>query len=132
MVVATKNFILDTSVIVARLLEEKVSNSDISHYLDLFYQKKIHFFSPPIITTEVGNTLKSAVLSWRINPDKAHAILKHFMKLPIKFSSPDPQKILQLSISKELSFYDATYLALSEKLHLPLLTLDKKLAALAK
>jgi predicted nucleic acid-binding protein len=129
MAAVTKNFILDTSVIVARLLEEDVSNPEIRHSLDLFYLKKIKFISPPIIVTEVGNALKSACLSDRITPGQAHDLLKHFLNLPIKLNNPDPQKILKLSISKQISFYDASYLALSEKLGLPLLTLDKKLAS---
>ena len=78
------------------------------------------------------NALKSAVKQNRHTTKEIYIILEAFLDMGIIFKTLDYKHTLQLSIKYDLSYYDALYLSLSEKLHCPLLTLDKKLANLAK
>lgn len=132
MVGATKQkFVFDTSAIVALLLEEKISDPDIKNGIDSFYSDSAIACAPRLIITEIGNALKSAYLSKRISSTSAESLFLHFLNLHIEYKDPNPNKILHNSIEKNISFYDSTYLTLSQETGFPLLTLDKKLAKLA-
>ncbi len=81
---------------------------------------------------EVGNSLRSGVLSKRLTVSQASELFKQFLNLEIKLKPVNYDLVLKLAISHNLSFYDATYLFLSTKIKCPLLTLDKKLLSSTK
>ena len=133
MVTNTKpKFVIDNSVIMAVLLKEPISSSHIIDTLNLYFSHQVILYAPHILPFEAGNVLRSCLLSRRITPEEANKLYRYFLKLPIKYVTLPYPTIFKICLATNLTYYDATYLTLSEKLHLPLLTLDKKLAALAK
>ena len=50
----------------------------------------------------------------------------------IHLDSEDMERVLRLSLDKGLTFYDAAYIFQSQKLNLPLVTNDKKMASAGK
>ncbi len=125
-------YIIDSSALLAHLLHEPHNNTQITIAINSFYDKKTKFIAPIILPFEIGNVLRSCVKSKRLSILEANKLYKHFLKLPIKYESLDPRLIFKLSLSSDLTYYDAAYLALKNSTHSPLLTLDKKLLALTK
>lgn len=91
---------------------------------------------PALWPIEVGNTLVVAERRRRITAPVIDRILAELVALPIAI---DEQPALlswaacvSLAIRHRLTVYDATYLELAIRLHLPLATLDKDLREAAK
>ena len=127
-----RKFVVDNSVIMAVLLKEPISSPFILDSIDLYFSHKAILYAPLILPFEAGNVLRSCLLSRRITLEKAHDLYKYFLCLPFKYIAIPHATIFNTCLKTNLTFYDAAYLTLSQKLNLPLLTLDKKLAALAK
>lgn len=123
-------FIIDSSALMAHLLNESSDNQIISKAIADFYQKNVKFVSPTILPFEVGNVLKSCVKSKRITSLEAKKLYSHFLKLPIKYLPINFKNIFTDCLSTDLTYYDASYLSLHKSTHYPLLTLDKKLAGI--
>ncbi len=133
MVTNTKStHIIDSSALMAHLLHEPYNNQNISLAISDFYQKKAKFVAPTILPFEVGNVLKSCVKSKRITMLEATKLYNHFLKLPIKYLPSNFKIIFTGCMTTDLTYYDASYLALHKSTHYPLLTLDKKLLSAAK
>lgn len=66
-------------------------------------------------------------MSKRIDEDKAKILTSDFQALDIKLQVIDLEETLYLSLEKNCSVYDASYLYLTQKNSIPLLTLDRKL-----
>jgi predicted nucleic acid-binding protein len=56
----------------------------------------------------------------------------YFQKIPIKIIETDFQKALEIAWEYKIYAYDACYLEAAARLHLPLLTFDKKMITVAK
>lgn len=125
-------YIIDSSALLAHLLHEPHNNTQITNAINSFYDKNAKLIAPIILPFEVGNVLKSCVKSKRLRIIEANKLYKHFLKLPIKYLSLDLNSIFKLSLTTDLTYYDASYLALQDSTHAPLLTLDKKLLSLTK
>jgi predicted nucleic acid-binding protein len=84
---------------------------------------------------EMLNLLRSAVRRKRLPQDAAQGALALLDQIPIaRVDMPGiavRARILELSISHQLSAYDAAYLELADRLHAPLLTGDRALAQVA-
>lgn len=121
--------VIDASFVLDFLLPDEQT----ARVLDIFedYKKKdVSFVSSPILQFEVTNSLKYAVGSKRITKQDASKILLIFLDLRIEFIEVDIKECLELSFERDLSVYDASYLYLSQKYDVPLLTLDKKLKSI--
>ena len=122
--------IVDASFILDFLLPDEQSVYVIKT-LEEYKEGTMSFIAPIILPFEVINGLKYAVESKRIKESIALELLEIFLKLDIGLLQINLKKTLLISLKKELSIYDASYLYLAENLNLPLLTLDKKLRKLA-
>ena len=132
MAVDSKNFIADASFLLTLLLPDEHNHPQYNHFLNLTTNPNCHFFAPSLIESEVANALISAHRQKRITTKDIQKILPQFFNYPINYLPVDLQKTIDLSVLHRLSFYDASYLYLSLHHHYPLLTLDKKLAALTQ
>ncbi len=122
--------VVDASFILDFLLPDEHS----AHVIKIFeeYKKgKISFMAPIILPFEIANWLKYAVKSRRIEESVALELLEIFSKFDIDLLQINTEKVFLVSLEKELSIYDASYVILSQDKNLRLLTLDKKLAKLA-
>jgi predicted nucleic acid-binding protein len=82
---------------------------------------------------EVANVLLAATRRGRIKQNHWPKLLSHLSALPIHIDDESADHVfdtvLPLAQTHQLSVYDAVYLGLALKKHLPLATLDNRLAA---
>jgi predicted nucleic acid-binding protein len=88
--------------------------------------------APVILPFELANTARTKI---RRRPADARALranLADGLERRIHFRPVDFSAVLDLALTSDLSTYDASYLWLARSLGVPLITLDKKLAAAAQ
>ncbi len=123
-------FVMDASVIVSILSPDERLPEKMEKMFSKFLKRKIEFVAPTLLKYEVGNVLRSLVLKRRMDEANVGVAYHNFLKLEIRFVDIDYNMVLMEAISNKISFYDASYLFLSKKLKVKLLTLDKKLSQL--
>lgn len=118
--------IFDASYFLSYLLPDEKHDQKI---LDQFKQGEIKLIEPAIFSLEVTNALRYAFNSQRISKDKLLKTIKLFQKLSnIDYVYDfDLEELTELALKKDLSIYDACYLALHRKTNYPLYSLDEKL-----
>ncbi len=122
-------FVLDTSAAMALFLQEMeglLIEADLKEIINSNGQ----IFVPPLFWFEVENTLVSAFNRKRITMEEIYGIEFDMSELPI-VTDPVPDtairsRIREIAISKKLTFYDASYVELSQRLQIPLKSFDKK------
>ena len=120
-----KSFVIDASYLLAFLLNE--NNFEVNELMKQYKDRQIHLISSTLLTFEVGNTVRTAVLRKKMSKSQAQNVLQTFLEFDIVEEKADYIQVLQLALSKNLTFYDASYLFLTRKYKIPLLTLDAKL-----
>ncbi len=89
-------------------------------------------FAPSLWWFELRNTLIINERRGRITEAQAAHFLKLVVQLPIRLDfTPDEQSVLSLARRHRLTVYDAAYLELSQRLRLPIATLDRELTVAA-
>jgi predicted nucleic acid-binding protein len=82
---------------------------------------------------EVRNALLVSEKRGRTTPDRTSIFLSSLASLPIVIAPrPEPDSLLDLARTHGLSAYDAAYLALAIREHVPLASLDMRLMAAAR
>lgn len=127
-----KRYIIDSSVFISYLMFDEKTNPEHLEIINLHTRHNNVLFAPYLLLFEVGNSLRSGVLSKRITTKQAITLFSKLSDLDISLSLPPYNSTLALAIENNLSFYDASYLALAKQLKAPLLSLDKKLLTLTK
>ena len=128
------NIILDSSVVAKWFFPSEEDNNIALGIRDLFLSHEIVISVPLLIYYEINNLLRTAIKSLRINEDLAKKAYQGFLELElITYSS---NKLMAMALEKavllDISSYDASYVALSEYLQIPLITADQKLIDKAK
>ena len=123
-------FVVDASVVGSWLLPDEDHPEAV---ILLEKLKDDEAFAPSLLWFELRNLLLANERRERITPTQTAAALNLFQELPLRFDSqPDSNTTLQLAREHRLSVYDAVYLELAIRRHLPLLTFDAQLAEAAK
>lgn len=123
------NYILDASFLLSYLLpDERVEKVD--YIFQQFKDGKVNFISNQLLPFEIINGLKYALKSKRLSKKTANSLINDFISYEIEYHEVDLKEVLTLSIEKDLTVYDASYLYLSKTNKLPLLTLDERLKKL--
>jgi predicted nucleic acid-binding protein len=89
-------------------------------------------WAPHLIDAEVGHVLRRAVASRAMGATHAAGALDDLVGLPIKRVSHLPLLARAFELRSNMSFYDALYVALAERLEMPLLTFDGRLRRAAR
>ncbi|HVS45572.1 MAG TPA: type II toxin-antitoxin system VapC family toxin, partial [Verrucomicrobiae bacterium] len=89
-------------------------------------------YVPSNFITEVTHALLTAERRGRIDEVSTGVALAEILALPISIEDPDPHTVLALARTHRLTGYDAAYLALAIRAHVPLATIDRALAAAAR
>ncbi|MGP4019937.1 type II toxin-antitoxin system VapC family toxin [Saccharopolyspora sp. 5N708] len=84
--------------------------------------------APDIIDLEVSNVLRKMLRSGKLSQAKADRAIELLTDSPIARSPHRPLLPRIWELRHAVTTYDATYVALSERLGIPLITCDKKLA----
>lgn len=123
-------FVIDSSFVLAYLLPDE-NNLQVQQFFDRLKVKKIRLITSLLLTFEVFNGFRTAVMRKRIKTNLASELGKKFLQIPLEYSEIDFNKALTIADKYNLTFYDATYLYLARSEKLPLLSLDEKLTDLA-
>jgi len=86
--------------------------------------------APSLLTYEVVNALKSAVVQKRIDSIMAKELLKEFEGWEVRFLPVNMTEVMVLAIDNKLSGYDASYVWLAREKRCQLLTWDRGLGLL--
>ncbi|MHB8362823.1 MAG: type II toxin-antitoxin system VapC family toxin [Patescibacteria group bacterium] len=125
------NLILDNSIIVKWYLQfPKEEHVDVALTLKHLYDTgQINLHSPAILNYEIGNVFSTAVRLNKLDINVAKESLSLFSNHGIIFYDLKEiyLDILGVSIKYNLSFYDASYVTLSQFLKYDFITADKKL-----
>ena len=118
--------ILDASVILKWFLDETESNIALglkeSHVTGTFT-----IVAPDILIYEVGNALRYEP---EFSPDEVNCCLEELYELNIDIIAPISDivnLITEIAYQKDITFYDASYIALAQSLNLQYITADEKL-----
>jgi predicted nucleic acid-binding protein len=84
-------------------------------------------WAPHLVDAEVGHVLRSAVLRGELKPERATATLQDLAALPMQRAGHVALLERAWALRRNLTFYDALYVALAERLDVPLVTLDGRL-----
>jgi len=126
-----KYYIVDASFVLSYLLNDEQIDL-VDEYFEKFTNEEISLIAPLLLPFEVMNGLRVGVLRKRITEEVSLKLAKEFFALFIPLEEIKLQNALKLALENHLSVYDASYLSLTKTHNSPLLTLDKKLRALAK
>ncbi len=125
------NLILDNSIIIKWYLQfPKEEYIDIALKLKHLYDiGEINLYSPAILNYEIGNVFSTAVRSKKLDISIAKENLNLFNNYGIIFYDLKEiyLDILDISIKYNLSFYDSSYVTLSQFLKYWFITADKRL-----
>jgi len=91
-----------------------------------------HLWAPHLVDAEVGHVLRRAVAAGSIGVDDATEALDDLRELPIKRVSHLGLLGRAFELRSNMSFYDALYVALAERLRTALLTFDARLQRAAQ
>ena len=117
--------VLDASVLVAYLAGGELAGES----REALFASPRAAWAPHLVDAEVGHALRRTVLAGELSAGAARAALDDLADLPIRRAGH--QGILRRAweLRSNLTFYDGLYVALAERLGLPLLTLDARLAS---
>lgn len=123
------NIILDSSVVAKWFFPSEEDSNNALKIRELFLSHEISISVPLLIYYEINNLLRSAIKSLRINEALAKEAYLGFLELElIAYSSNELMtRALENAILLDISSYDASYVALSEYLQIPIITADQKL-----
>jgi predicted nucleic acid-binding protein len=115
--------VLDASVVVAYL-----EGGEASEVRERLLSSGEPLWAPQLIDAEVGHVLRRAVLVGELRPARGKSALADLADLPLRRSGHLGLLERAWSLRRNVSFYDALYVALAERLQMPLLTLDRRLS----
>lgn len=123
------NVVIDASVIVSWFLPDETNGKydDILNRMD-----KIKINVPSIFEYELMNIIINATKKKRIDFSTALQIFDIVWRYPIVVESPIKTRVFEIAHAQDLTAYDAAYLELAMRLHVPLITYDKVLLNAAK
>jgi predicted nucleic acid-binding protein len=125
-----ETFVVDASVGVKLFLDETGSDEAERLFALLGHAPPHVIAVPDLFFIECANVFRSRVHRRLMTPEEARNAFAVLRALPLQtVASPDLAPLaLDLALAHGLSVYDATYAALAERLGVPLVTADGKLA----
>ncbi len=84
-------------------------------------------WAPHLVDAEVGHVLRTAVVRRELRPGAAGAALADLADLPLRRAGHRSLLARAWALRANVSFYDGLYVALAERLEMPLVTLDVRL-----
>jgi predicted nucleic acid-binding protein len=116
--------VVDASLVCDFILDAAANPS-----LTDFIASQDRLIAPALIEYEVGSVLRRLNLAATLSDERAQDSLQAFQNLRIELYDGRLLMSLAWTMRKNISFYDACYVALAERLSIPLYTMDRKLAA---
>lgn len=111
--------VVDASAVVARLLRTAGGDA-----IDL--DEDLH--APELCDLEIVSSLKRGVQVRELSLERAAEALSDYVGLPVTLHGHRPLVARCFALFDNFTPYDASYVALAERLRAPFLTLDRRLA----
>ncbi len=121
--------VIDASLALAWALQEREHAETVAA---LDYVSEHGAYVPGNFRTEVVHGVLQAERKKRLGAMEASELLADIFALDLNVELPDPHVVVAAARAYGLSAYDAVYLALAQRLHLPLATADPTLVAAAR
>ena len=125
----------DASFCGAWILPDEWS-ADADRLLARIVKGAVQLVVPSLWHYEMGNLLRSAVRRKRLTVEDMWLGLETVNRVPLSMEdlpgTPARRRILHLALQFNLSFYDASYLELADRLKVPLYSADGRVMATAK
>jgi len=121
-----RSLVIDASVATRFLLEEDYAEQA-QDVLEEFIEGNLDLSAPRLIMAEVGNAMRTAVARGIVGDVEASGMYSKLLDLGlgrIELTDEDHRRILELSIRRKMSFYDAVYVYCSKVNGAALLTAD--------
>ncbi len=115
--------VVDVSVVVAYL-----AGGEARDVRERLLASEEPLWAPQLIDAEVGHVLRRATLAGELKPARGANALSDLADLPLRRSGHLGLLERAWSLRRNVSFYDALYVALAERLQMRLLTLDRRLS----
>lgn len=112
--------VIDASAVIHVLVGDNPSSDLLMKFAD-------DLEAPHLLDVEVTSALRGMVLGRKISEESALLALRDFSALNISRFNVEPLLDRVWALKNQFTAYDATYLALSERIERPLVTCDVKL-----
>jgi predicted nucleic acid-binding protein len=122
----TKKVVIDASVVLAVILNQPEKASIIA------MTGGVALIAPGCIRWEIGNAFSAMLKQKRLSSAAITEGMGVLKKIPIQEVDSSLEEALELCKRHHIYAYDAYYLQLAKRNSTPLLTLDKKMLAIAK
>ena len=110
---------MDASAVIAVIADEPDAQKIIN------YTKNSIIISPNIISFEISNALTRMMKKHIITSEEQMlGLVKNFLQIPIRIINIDLEKALKIAWKYKIYAYDAYYLEVAMRLHIPLVTFD--------
>ena len=117
--------VIDTSAVIAVITNEP-EEATVSRHID-----GATLFAPVSLHWEIGNAFSSMFRRGSISLNQATDAISRYEQMPLRLMNVDLRQSLELSHRLNLYAYDAYVIACAGNLSVPLLTLDRRMAAVA-
>jgi len=114
--------VIDASMVVAALIDTGPDGTWAAELLE-----SAHLAAPHLMPVEVANILRRAAAAGDISPDAASLAHADLQDLTVELFPYHPLAARVWQLRKNLTTYDAWYVALAEALNAPLATLDLRM-----
>lgn len=119
-------YVVDASVIIAVIANESQKDRliEITRGADLLAPASIHW--------EIGNAFSAMIKRKRITLQQAQRALEIYRQIPIRYTDVELDQTLEIVAECGIYAYDAYLIRCAKKYQTALITLDRKLAQVAK
>ena len=120
--------VLDTNICIKQFVADPLT-AKVNQLFDYLNNPSTEFFVPDLFYIECANTLWKYVRANLYDAEQVQADLLDLKALRLQATPTKDLMIeaVQISVDYDITAYDGCYVALSEKIGAPLLTLDKRL-----
>ncbi|HEX3130348.1 MAG TPA: type II toxin-antitoxin system VapC family toxin [Thermoanaerobaculia bacterium] len=122
-------WVVDASVGIKLFVDEELSEEATILFDGLLQEPPVHLYIPDLFYPECANILWKYVRRYNFSADEARDSIRTLLSLSLRpiSSSLFLSDALNLALDREVSAYDACYVALADNLGIPLVTADNKL-----
>jgi len=119
-------YVVDASVIIAVIANESQKDRliEITRGADLLAPASIHW--------EIGNAFSAMIKRKRITLQQAQKAIEIYSQIPIRYTDVELDETLEIVAEYGIYAYDAYLIRCAKKYQTALITLDRKLAQVAK
>ncbi len=119
--------VVDASVLVEYLADGEHARAA----RDQLLSADTSLWAPHLVDAEVGHVLRRAVAAGELGASTARAALDDLAELPLRRAGHVGLLAAAWALRRSVTFYDALYVALAERLEMTLITVDARLASAA-